>query len=123
RQLTFRKESVVNHKHWETRGKQNAGFSTRTDLILVPGAIEADPSRRGNFGGSQMRSKPSPQQKISEQIGKELRAIYDDVLHEPIPDRFLALVDRLGEEIVATAPASRRPVRSLPRGVTRLERV
>ena len=70
-----------------------------------------------------MRSKPSPQRKISEQIGKELRAIYDDVLHEPIPDRFLALVDRLGEEIVATAPASRRSVRSLPRGVTRLERV
>ena len=69
-----------------------------------------------------MRSKSSAQQKISEQIGKELRAIYDDVLHEPIPDRFLALVDRLGEEM-ETGPASRPSVRSLPRGVTRLERV
>jgi anti-sigma factor NepR-like protein len=69
-----------------------------------------------------MRSKSSPQHKISEQIGKELRAIYDGVLQEPIPDRFLALVDRLGEEM-ATGPASRPSVRSLPRGVTRLERV
>ena len=69
-----------------------------------------------------MRSKSSAQQKISEQIGKELRAIYDDVLHEPIPDRFLALVDRLGEEIAAV-PMARQSVRSLPRGATRLERV
>jgi hypothetical protein len=121
----------------------NAGFSTRTDLILVPGAIEAAASR-GKSGGSQMRSKPSPQHKIGEQIGKELRAIYDDVLHEPIPDRFRVLMDRLGEELASTAPApgptsrvapplttgrvpraaARVPevVRSLPRGVTRLER-
>jgi hypothetical protein len=70
-----------------------------------------------------MRSKPSPQQKISEQIGKELRAIYDGVLHEPIPDRFLALVDRLGDEIVAAAPVSRQSIQALPRAVTRLERV
>jgi hypothetical protein len=69
-----------------------------------------------------MRSKSSAQQKISEQIGQELRAIYDDVLHEPIPDRFLALVDRLGEEIAAV-PMARQPARSLPRGGTRLERV
>ena len=69
-----------------------------------------------------MRSKSSPQHKISEQIGKELRAIYDDVLHEPIPDRFLALVDRLGEEIAAV-PMARQSVRSLPRSGTRLERV
>jgi len=91
-----------------------------------------------------MRSKPSTQHKIGEQIGKELRAIYDVVLHEPIPDRFRVLVDRLGEELASAAPASgqasrlsppqgagrlsragaRVPeiVRSLPRGVTRLER-
>jgi hypothetical protein len=70
-----------------------------------------------------MRSKPSPQQKIGDQIGKELRAIYDGVLHEPIPDRFLALVDRLGDEIVAAAPVSRQSIQALPRAVTRLERV
>ena len=92
-----------------------------------------------------MRSKPSTQKKIGEQIGKELRAIYDVVLQEPIPDRFRVLVDRLGEELATAAPvcgsasrlapppvpgrvsrgSARVPdiVRSLPRGVTRLERV
>ena len=88
-----------------------------------------------------MRSKPSTQKKIGEQIGKELRAIYDVVLNEPIPDRFRVLVDRLGEEIASAAPVcgsasrlaapGRLPrgsahvpeiVRSLPRGATRLER-
>ncbi|MFY9658702.1 MAG: NepR family anti-sigma factor [Methylocystis sp.] len=88
-----------------------------------------------------MRSKPSTQKKIGEQIGKELRAIYDVVLQEPIPDRFRVLVDRLGEELASAAPVcgpasrlaapgrvpragARVPdiVRSLPRGVTRLER-
>jgi hypothetical protein len=88
-----------------------------------------------------MRSKPSTQKKIGEQIGKELRAIYDVVLNEPIPDRFRLLMDQLGEELVSAAPvcgstsrlavSGRLPrtsahvpeiVRSLPRGVTRLER-
>ena len=88
-----------------------------------------------------MRSKPSTQKKIGEQIGKELRAIYDVVLNEPIPDRFRVLVDRLGDELASAAPvcgstsrlaaSGRLPrtsahvpeiVRSLPRGVTRLER-
>ena len=79
-----------------------------------------------------MRSKPSPPNPIGEEIGKELRAIYDVVLNEPIPDRFRALIDRLGDEIMTTAsdplPAQRRaPVQSSlaprapPQGVKRFE--
>ena len=88
-----------------------------------------------------MRSKPSTQKKIGEQIGKELRAIYDVVLNEPMPDRFRVLVDRLGEELASAAPvcgpaqrlaaSGRLPrgsahipeiIRSSQRGATRLER-
>lgn len=54
-----------------------------------------------------MRSKPSRQPQVSEQIGKELRAIYEGVLHEPIPDRFRALIERLGDEAGSAAPDSR----------------
>ena len=50
-----------------------------------------------------MHRKPSPQQQVSEQIGKELRAIYDGVLNEPIPDRFRALLERLGDEMASPA--------------------
>lgn len=32
---------------------------------------------------------------IDQQIGQELRAIYNEVLAEPIPDRLLALIDQL----------------------------
>ncbi len=54
-----------------------------------------------------MRAKPSPQHQVSEQIGKELRAIYDGVLHEPIPDRFRALLERLGDDMPSTAADAR----------------
>lgn len=32
---------------------------------------------------------------IDQQIGQELRALYNEVLAEPIPDRLLALIDQL----------------------------
>ena len=30
-------------------------------------------------------------------IGMQLRAAYDDILKRPVPDRFVALLDRLGQ--------------------------
>jgi hypothetical protein len=34
-------------------------------------------------------------QKVEDQIGEQLRAMYDGVLGEPLPDRFLDLLERL----------------------------
>ena len=31
------------------------------------------------------------------EIGKQLRALYDDVVNEPIPDRFVELLNRLDD--------------------------
>ena len=42
-----------------------------------------------------MRSKLSRQNEIAEKIGRELQALYDEVLREPLPDRFYELLDRL----------------------------
>jgi hypothetical protein len=33
---------------------------------------------------------------LDQQIGQELRALYNEVLAEPIPDRLLTLIDELG---------------------------
>ena len=46
------------------------------------------------------RSKPNdaPNVPIDEHIGRHLKAIYDDVLKQPIPDRFLELLNQLGNE-------------------------
>jgi hypothetical protein len=39
-----------------------------------------------------------PDVPIDEHIGRHLKAIYDDVLQQPIPDRFLDLLNQLGDE-------------------------
>ena len=42
-----------------------------------------------------MRSKLSCQHEVAEKIGRELQTLYNGVLHEPLPDRFCELLDRL----------------------------
>ena len=39
-------------------------------------------------------------------IGRQLRAVYDEVLHQPIPDRFLELLSRLDEIDPEELPSS-----------------
>ena len=41
-------------------------------------------------------SAPEHQQpEIQVQIGRQLRTVYDDVLNQPIPDRFMELLQKL----------------------------
>jgi hypothetical protein len=40
----------------------------------------------------------APDVPIDEHIGRHLKAIYDDVLQQPIPARFLELINQLGDE-------------------------
>jgi anti-sigma factor NepR-like protein len=53
-----------------------------------------------------MRSRSSRRNEIGERIGSELRALYDEVLREPVPDRFCELLRRLEEETTAAAGRS-----------------
>ena len=53
-----------------------------------------------------MRSRSSHRNEIGERIGSELRALYGEVLCEPLPDRFCELLGRLEEEIRAAASRS-----------------
>jgi len=39
--------------------------------------------------------KPASKSKIADQIGLHLRSVYDDVLAQPVPGRFLELLRRL----------------------------
>jgi len=39
-------------------------------------------------------------------IGRQLRAVYDEVLHQPIPDRFLELLSRLDDIAPEELPSS-----------------
>jgi len=53
-----------------------------------------------------MRSRSSRRNQIKERIGLELRALYGEVLCEPLPDRFCELLGRLEE--VTTGPDARQ---------------
>ena len=39
--------------------------------------------------------KPDKVAQLNEHIGKELRSMFDDVVAEPVPDRFRELLDEL----------------------------
>jgi hypothetical protein len=45
---------------------------------------------------------PEPAKKrninVKEHIGRQLRALYDEVASQPVPDRFMELLNRLGEK-------------------------
>ena len=45
-------------------------------------------------------AKPDPTlgQDIQAKIGRQLRAIYDDVVNQGVPDRFVELLNRLDEQ-------------------------
>jgi len=48
-------------------------------------------SRRAATGGDDGELDP----RIQCEIGRQLRAVYDDVISEPVPDRFLELLHQL----------------------------
>jgi hypothetical protein len=37
---------------------------------------------------------------LGEQIGKELQGLYDDIVAQPVPDRFLELLNRLEKKAI-----------------------
>ena len=45
---------------------------------------------------------------MGEYIGRELRELYDDVLAQPVPDRFLALLNKLESGAISAAEAAGR---------------
>jgi hypothetical protein len=56
-----------------------------------------------NLDAAKTRMRPPtsndpPNVPIDEHIGRHLKAIYDDVLNQPIPDRFLDLLNQLDDE-------------------------
>ncbi|MBM3575373.1 MAG: hypothetical protein FJX39_06585 [Alphaproteobacteria bacterium] len=42
-------------------------------------------------------------------IGKELQNLYDDVVAQPVPDRFLSLLNQLEKNALSSSAPSRAP--------------
>ena len=78
------------------RGQKARGV----DVKEVSAPKEAgSPVRISAIAGVRARKAPKPE--IIEQVGLRLRGVYNDVLMQPIPDRFLDLLRKLE----ADAPA------------------
>ncbi|MBP0614377.1 NepR family anti-sigma factor [Jiella mangrovi] len=56
--------------------------------------------------GQDQRSQPS-ELGINAAIGKQLKAYYEDVASEPVPDRFLSLLDALDKAESASKTTNR----------------
>jgi Anti-sigma factor NepR len=78
---------------------------TRNPSIKVRGAkIFETPGKRRETGcpepaqeiiGRPCVTKPASKSEIADQIGLHLRSVYDDVLAQPVPGRFLELLRQL----------------------------
>jgi hypothetical protein len=49
--------------------------------------------------GSEDPAKPPIDARIQHEIGKHLRAHYDDVISEPVPDRIMELLEKLEQSV------------------------
>ena len=56
---------------------------------------KAEPKMRQDTGGKAEGGKVDG--RVQGEIGKQLRAAYEDVVKEPVPDRFLELLKKLEE--------------------------
>ena len=57
-----------------------------------------NPSSGGSVGKNKMQAKQETETVIDRAIGAKLRALYDEVAREPVPDRFVELLKQLDDK-------------------------
>jgi hypothetical protein len=64
------------------------------------GRREKDPSSESDQDSQNANSPPSPglDRVIQARIGDKLRAMYGELTEQPVPDRLMSILDRLGKE-------------------------
>ncbi len=85
---------------------------TRTaELVGLHGrAVKAEtPALRD--GAMRRSAMGRPSNDIGEQIGRELRGLYADVVSQPVPDRFLDLLNRLETGATPSPAVNRAPAK------------
>ncbi|WP_020173991.1 NepR family anti-sigma factor [Methyloferula stellata] len=83
---------------------QSSALKTKPhwDQQVEAAAVCQDNSPNGDplsrIPASVRAKKPAEKQAIGEQIGRQLRSVYNDVLAQPVPDRFLDLLRELEKD-------------------------
>ena len=86
----------------ETRAKVSARREEKSHGGRSGGSLH------GETAAPRCRSAGNGKASVSEYIGRELRELYDDVLAQPVPDRFLALLNKLDAGAISAAQAAER---------------
>ena len=79
---------------------------TTTLTNCLEGVLEA--LFNGSAPAPGCRSTGNGKASVGEYIGRELRELYDDVLAQPVPDRFLSLLNKLESGAISAAEAAGR---------------
>jgi Anti-sigma factor NepR len=85
----------------QVRAQNTATLVLRRETVKGNGSMNA-PSRKGTarlFAEESLPDKlsaePALDRATQERIGTHLRAMYDDLMQQPVPDRFVDLLNRL----------------------------
>lgn len=70
------------------------GAQRGAEPAMSPGNVGAE-----SDGSSTKAGTPRMKPQVQEHIGRQLRAVYDDVLKQPLPDRFRELMEKLDEKM------------------------
>lgn len=77
------------------------GFAVRSEKrLMAEKAGEGAGGRMAGTGGGGGRGSGTSDSaeidpRVQGEIGRQLRAVYDDIISEPVPDRFLELLQQL----------------------------
>jgi hypothetical protein len=94
-----------------SREEQEAGVSESDGFVVLDAhrrSGKADTSSFGRRAGARA-VRASRSNKIGEQIGEQLRCLYNDVLTQPIPDRFVELLNKLEESTISPSAEPKAP--------------
>ncbi len=83
------------------------GLETGAGASLRKGADALDTGAR--LCSPSERTSPPRDAFFGDAIGKELQSLYDDLVAQPIPDRFLNLLNQLEKNVVSSGASSRAP--------------
>jgi hypothetical protein len=73
--------------------KRGHGSRGAGDFTGIEGEAKESEMRNEAPGDAGPRAKIDP--RVQTEIGKHLRAIYDDVINEPVPSKFMELLEKL----------------------------
>jgi hypothetical protein len=86
-----------------------SSLGARSDAVVILDSRRRSIKPAKSETSAVMRSPLSRSNDIGEQIGKELRELYDDMLSQPVPDRFVELLNELEKGSISPVAKARTP--------------